>query len=77
MSPNLWSSHKKGKKHAKGCRHQLGQEYTTSKMAQSKTEKDKNNVAIQGDLNFSIIEPTAAMVSVLKTIDIRSTAPLT
>jgi len=77
MSPNSWSSHKKGKKHAKGRRHHLDQEYTASKMAQSEAEKDKNDVAIQGDLNFSVIEPTAATAGVLKTIDIRSTAPLT
>lgn len=121
MSPNSWSSHKKGKKHAenaqslgvsievepetdippesqsnhqfcptcqvyiahylwsqhaKGRRHQLGQEYTAFKMAQSEAEKDKNDVAIQGDLNFSVIEPTAATAGVTKTIDIRSTAPL-
>ena len=45
-------------------------------MAQSEAEKDKNDVAIQGDLNFNVVEPTTARTGVTKTIDIRSTAPL-
>lgn len=45
-------------------------------MAQSEAEKDKNDVAIQGDLNFSVVVPATAMAGVTKTIEIRSTAPL-
>jgi len=44
----IWSQH------AKGHRHQLGQEYTTFKMVQSEAEKDKNDVAIQGNLSVSL-----------------------
>lgn len=66
----IWSQH------ASGRRHKRGQEYTAFKMAQSEAEKDKNDVAIQGDLNFSVVVPATAMAGVTKTIEIRSTAPL-
>jgi len=44
----IWSQH------AKGHRHQPGQEYTGFKMVQSEAEMDKNDVAIQGDLSASL-----------------------
>lgn len=72
----IYVAHHDWSQHAKSRRHQRGQEYTAFKMAQSEAEKDKNDVAIQGDLNFNVVEPTTARTGVTKTIDIRSTAPL-
>jgi len=68
--------HHNWSRHVQSRRHHFGQEYTAFKMAQSEAEKDKNDVAIQGDLNFNVIEPTTATAGVIKSIEIRSTAPL-
>ncbi|KAJ3561909.1 hypothetical protein NP233_g9903 [Leucocoprinus birnbaumii] len=62
--------------HINGRRHRRCQDYTSFKLAQSEAEKDKNDVGIQGDLIFNIVEPSVAGQGITKTIEVRSTAPL-
>ncbi|KAF9440814.1 hypothetical protein P691DRAFT_686382 [Macrolepiota fuliginosa MF-IS2] len=70
-------SHGDWSAHANGRRHKRGQEYIAYTMAQNEAEKDKNDVGIQGDLDFSIVEPNVAKQGVTKSIEVRLTAPLT
>ncbi|KAF9441768.1 RNA helicase [Macrolepiota fuliginosa MF-IS2] len=72
----IYIHHHKWAKHTEKKRHRRGEEYAAFKMAQGEAEKDQNDVAIQGDLDFRIVEPVTSGRGITKSIEIRTTAPL-
>jgi helicase MOV-10 len=66
----MWGKHVNKAEHLRGAR------YVAFKMAQGEAEKDKNDVEIQGDLDFSIVDLETSRQSLTRTLELRITTPL-
>jgi helicase MOV-10 len=67
---NKWNGHIFKKVHLRGA------QYVAVKMAQGEAEKDKNDVAIQGDLNFGIVDLETSRQGLTRSLELRITTPL-
>ncbi|KAF5351162.1 hypothetical protein D9756_008289 [Leucocoprinus leucothites] len=62
--------------HIRGRSHLAKERYTAFKSVLDEAEKDKNGVAIEGEVDFGILEPTVAATGKTTALKISSTVPL-
>lgn len=72
----IYVPHEAWEAHTRKRKHKRSEEYTAFKMAQGEAEKDQNDVAIRGELDFGVVEPSTSSVGISSSIEVRTTTPL-